>query len=213
MDGSGKWIADKVKNLTDVKVATVITPQRVEIVRTEFPPIIVGTTAVEHFDEGNFVPFLTGEPSVSFIVNITKEASISGEALRLSEAHRIPIGGVGDLMRAIAEEDVRQYVYRDVQFITRGLTQHSRIASYTRLDDKRYLLKRRGLQDVQVIFLYEYELTADHVRTARSRYGMFSMLVNTHPYGRATSSAHAAAVSIETKVYDWSEFLSALHRK
>jgi len=114
---------------------------------------------------------------------------VTGDALKLAAEYSTPIGGLGDPMRAVRLPDISDYVSPDVGFGERAITQHSRVQSHERLADRHYILRRHGLGDVNVVFLNEYELMADHLRTARSRYGHLDMLVMTNPNGRATSSA------------------------
>src|SRR6266581_1023944 len=212
-DWTGGWVAEKMKGHTEVKGVALLTPRHVELIRKKYCKIIVGTTAVDRFDASALTPFLEGTPEVSFVVNVPKESYITGNALRLGARHGIPIGGLGDLMRAVSLPDVSEYVSKEISFIERGLAQHTRIESYERLDDRRYLVRRHDLNDVHVVFLNEYDLTADHVRTARSRYGPFTMLVITNPNGRATSSAVSAADAVGCSIYKWGDFMGALNRR
>ena len=67
--------------------------------------------------------------------------------------------------------------------------------------------------DLDVVLLNEYELAADHVRTARDRYGAFKDILITNPNGKATSSALEAAEFIGAHIYTWREFLGRLNKK
>ena len=68
------------------------------------------------------------------------------------------------------------------------------------------------LDDVVVVLANEYELTADHVRTARDRYGPFTDILITNPNGEPTSSSMQAAESMGAHVFKWGAFLSRLNR-
>jgi hypothetical protein len=210
---TGGWVAEKIEGHSEVSGVALLSPQHLRLSRKKYAELIVGTTAIYRFDRDAFTQFLGFKPAVSFIVNVPKESYVAGSALRLSTTHGIPIGGLGDLMRALSLADVSEYLNKEFGFIERGLSQHSRISGFDRLDDRSYLVKRYGLEDVHVVFLNEYELTADHVRTARERYGAFKMVVITNPNGRATSSAASAASSINCRIYKWGEFLGALNRE
>jgi len=211
-DWTGKWVAEKMKNHTEVMEVALLSPQRVELIRKLYPKIVIGTTAVDRLDANTLTPFLEGVPAVSFVVNVPKESYVAGSALQLGSKNGIGMGSFGDLMRAVLLPDVSQYVSKEIGFIERGLDQHTRVIAFERIDDRHYLLTRRHLDDVHVVFLNEYDVTADHVRTARTRYGPFTMLVITNPNGGATSSALDAASSIGCGIYKWGEFLGALNR-
>ena len=71
----------------------------------------------------------------------------------------------------------------------RGLRQHTRVRILERVHDRKYIIGRYGLDDVVVVLANEYELTADHIRTARDRYGPFTDILITNSNGDPTSSA------------------------
>jgi len=125
-DWTSKWVAEKMKRHTEMRDVTLLSPQHVELIRKQYPTIVVGTTAVDRFDTSALTPFLDRQPNVS---------------LRLGAKHGIPIGGLGDLMRAVSHPDVSQYVSKEVSFIERGLTQHTQVDTYERLDDPSYSQK------------------------------------------------------------------------
>src|SRR5262249_17086902 len=127
--------------------------------------------------------------------------------------HSTPIGGLGDLMRAVSLPDVRAYRPDDLAFAERCLRQHSKVTNWRRLDDRRYKVSRKDLRDVTALFLNAYDVTADEVRTAREGYGDLTMVVMTNPNARATSAAHATARTLGCKIYDWRAFLGALNRR
>ena len=61
--------------------------------------------------------------------------------------------------------------------------------------------------------LNEYELTADHIRTARDRYGSFDVVVNTNPNGSVTSAAAEAAKSMGVEILKWGPFFGRINKK
>lgn len=196
-----------------VTSANLLSPQRVQLVREDYPPIVVGTMSVERVDEAALSMLLSDPSPLSFVVNIPKESYVAGDALRRAKVNGFAIGGLGDLMRAVSLPNVGQYMSPEFTFVERGLTQHSRIQSYDRLDDRCYLLNRKGLDSLKVVFLNEYELTADHLRTARHRYGEFEIAVFTNPNGNSTSSAQSTASAMNIQICKWGDFMSAVNRR
>jgi hypothetical protein len=110
-------------------------------------------------------------------------------------------------------EDVRTFQPKETEFVERGLRQHDRILSFDRVHDRLYRVSRKGLPDLTVAMLNEYELTADHLRTARDRYGQFSVAVITDPNGRATSSAEEVAETLGVEILKWAPFFGRLNKK
>jgi hypothetical protein len=178
----------------------------------EWAPVIVGTAAAERLDASTLISLLQFEEPIHFVVNVPRESYIAGDAIALSERKSVPVGSLGDLMRAVSLPDVRKYVDKETEFITRGLRQHTRISDYHRSADRAYEISRHELPKISVVFLNEYEMTADHVRTARDRYGPFRLLVITNPNGRATTSAEGVAGSLGIEIHRWRSFLGRLNR-
>jgi hypothetical protein len=142
-----------------------------------------------------------------------KESFWTGGAINSAEEKPIGFGGLGDLYSALGNEEVRTFQKKEFQFIVRGLEQHDKIKSYTRVHDRLYAIERTKYDELSVVFLNEHELTADHIRTARDRYGAFTDLVITNPNGRATSSAVTTAETFNVQILKWGEFLGRLNRK
>ena len=93
-----------------------------------------------------------------------------------------------------------RYISRDLTFVEQSLPQHDRVESIERLADRQYLVNRHDLPAVTVVFLHEYDLTVDHVRTAKSRYGSFNAIVITNPNGNATADAERLAKTLGFRV-------------
>jgi hypothetical protein len=185
--------------------------QIVKIVREKHGPFLAGTIATERVDGSAIEPLLTGSFHLEFIVNIPRESYWTGEAIDLVTQNSVAFGGFGDLISAVSLPDVRQYVNKEFAFAERILSQHSAVADIKRVYDRLYLVKRTGLSDVRIALLNAYDLTADHVRTARARYGKFSAIFHTNPSGRPTSAAQAAAASIGARICTCGQLLGWLN--
>jgi hypothetical protein len=120
---------------------------------------------------------------------------------------------MGDLYSATSLPNARQYVNKEFDFVERGLRQHTNVSRIERVHDRKYVVKRVKHKDLKVVLLNEYELTADHVRTARDRYGDFTEILITNPNGRPTSSAEQAAKSMGVSIYKWSELYGRLNKR
>ena len=211
-DWTGVWVAKKMRAHEKVEEIVIIEPQILRVIRKEHGPVVVGTISAERVDASVIEPLLS-TAGISFIVNVPKESFVTGDALELARRSSVVIGGLGDLMRALAVPNVQRYVNPEFSFIERGLKQHSQVESIERVADRRYTISRRKLDDLDAVFLNEYELTADHVRTARERYGACANIVITNPNGRATSSAQRAAESMGCEIFMWGEFFGRLNKQ
>lgn len=211
---TGRWVADKILEHEEVIGAELVDNRMVRVTRKKYPDVVIATTAVELFDVETLRNVVTDLSAVDFVVNVTSDHYITGEAIKLASVYHTPIGGMGDLFRALREPDVSSYVNPEIRFIERALRQHNRVTGFERLWDRKYRIDRFRLPSVDVVFLNDYELTADHIRKAWDRYGPFSMVVKTNPNGEATTIAQQVADELGCKIYDkWRDFLGALNRK
>lgn len=209
---TGEWVASRLKSNSDIQETELLAPQILRIVRNDLPPLLAATIASACVDRSTLEPILASSYEIAFIANIPRESFWTGAAISLATQRDIGFGGLGDLYSAMSLPNVREYVNKEFSFVERGLSQHTRVQDLERIHDRIYLVKRQGLADVRVVLLNEYELIADHVRTAHQRYGAFSNILITNPNGKATASAVSAASSMGADIYKWGEFLGRLNR-
>ncbi|WP_433630182.1 hypothetical protein [Chryseobacterium cucumeris] len=166
----------------------------------------------------------SNQPSLDDIINITgkyntdfiltkKDTLINGEILEFLEKKEKIIGSYGDVFRIMNQEYNFPYLPPEVRFILRNLKQHTKIRNIRRLDNKRYLISRHGLEDVTVIALYDYDLAVEAVRSAVDVYGKFDAIFKGNPNGRISKNAYELANSMNIKVLMWGELLGELNRK
>lgn len=206
---TSEWVADNLRKAKGVSKVEVISDQVLRVSRSKYDPFIAGIVSVACVEAGTVRTLVKSELGVEIIANVPKESYWTGGALRLAHDNNIATGGYNDLFRVIDLQDVRDFRPRETEFIERGLRQHDRISSFERVHDRLYRISRNGLPDLKVAMLIEYELTADHLRTARDRYGQFSVAVITNPNGGATSSAEEAAQNMGVEILRWRPFLGS----
>jgi hypothetical protein len=210
---SAKWIAERIRKHDNVAAATVVSDNVVHVTRKRWNEADIATMSVKRVNAGELLALLKDKPSIDFIVNIPKDAYVLGDAFSLADELGFGFGGLGDLFRALSSESLRDYIDPEFGFVLRSLRQHSRVTKVTRLEDRRLLVERRSLEPVRVLVLNDYELTADHVRSGIDQYGDFQAIVCSNPNSRVTSAAEAAAEESEIRIFNWSEFFSALNHK
>jgi hypothetical protein len=208
-----EWVAANLRKAEHVTQVEVLSDQVLRVSRDKYAPYVAGIVSVKCVKVDDIMPLVESELGVEIIANVPKESYWTGEAIMLAQVHSIATGSYGDLLRVIDDEDVRAFQQKETAFIERGLRQHDRIVSFDRVHDRIYLIRRKGLPDVTVAMLNEYELTADHLRTARDRYGNFSLAVITNPNGRATSAANEAAQAMGVEILKWGAFFGRLNKK
>lgn len=151
--------------------------------------------------------------SFDFFLNIKKDAHISGELLTLASLYNFAIGDLSDLYRALQEEQISNYINPNIAYIIRALKQHNRVESFYRLDNCRFRIKRKGLADVTIIALNNYDLTADIVRSAIEKYEKFDAIFTSNPNCQRAKSCEIVAADAELKILSFGELMGALHRE
>lgn len=208
------FIAQALENHDEVEEVYAVNDNRVKVkskkCREEFD---VAVASVNILDEPIFKSLIQGDTKPAFVVNIPKNGRFTGTALSLAQAESVAIGGVGDLYRAVNREQPNEYVCPNTEFRDRGLRQHSHVSGFTKQFDRCYVVHRHGLPDLRVVFIHEYELTADHVRTAVDRYGAIEVLVNTDPNARASKIADDTASQLGFPILQWGPFFQRLREE
>ena len=206
------WVAGNLREIRDVVGVEVISDQTLRIERRKHDPFVAGVVSVPRV-ETETIRAVVSQPDVEIISNVPKESFWTGDALRLAREHGVASGSYGDLLRVIGMEDVRSFVPKDIAYIERGLRQHDRVAGFERVHDRIYRIRRESMPDLIVAMLSEYELTGDHLRTARDRYGAFDLVVITDPNGRATGSATEVAGRLGVTVLNWAGFYGRINKR
>jgi hypothetical protein len=199
---------DKVESID------VLGPNFVRVNRKDHTAVVVAATSVARLDATLLKDIVNDAPErPDYVANIPVESLVLGDAIMLARRQGIGIGHFKDLMSALGEPDVAQHMSRDLRFVERGLAQHDKVESGEPLAERHYRVKRRGLPTVTVVFLYEYDLTVDHLRKAKQRYGSFDAIVVTDPNGGPTGEAVALAATMNVRLLTWKEFYGALNKR
>jgi hypothetical protein len=210
---TSEWVAGNLRKATGVSNVEVLSDQVLRVSRREYDPFVAGIVSRKCVEADTIRRLVKSKFGVEIIANIPKESYWTGGALRLAHDNDIASGAYGDLFRVIDVEAVRAFQPKETEFVERGLRQHDRVSSFERVYDRLYRISRNGWPDLDVAMLNEYELSADHLRTARDWYGQFSVIVITNPNGRATSSAEETAQTMGVEILKWGPFFGRLNRK
>ncbi|MDR6548140.1 hypothetical protein J2810_004227 [Chryseobacterium rhizosphaerae] len=155
---------------------------------------------------------ITKKYNTDFIL-VKKDSIINGDILEFLEKKEKTIGSYGDVFRIMNQEDNFPYLPPEIKFILRNLKQHTKVRHIKRLDTKRYLISRYGLEDVTVIALYDYDLGVEAIRSAIDIYRDFDAIFKGNPNGRISEDAYKLANSMKIKTLMWGELLSELNKK
>ena len=207
-----EWVARNLRNSEGVSKVEQLSDQVLRVSRSNYHPFVAGIVSATSVEADTVKSLVGSKLEVEIIANVPKESYWTGGALRLAKNNNIATGSYSDLFRVINLPDVRAFKSKETEFVERGLRQHDRISSFDRVHDRLYHITRDGLADLTVVMLNDYELTADHLRTARERYGQFSIAVITNPNGGPTSSAEEVAQTMGVEILKWGPFFARLNK-
>lgn len=177
---SAAWIAERLAEQKEVASVSTLSQHLMQVHRKR-DIVLVGTIGVLQVRLADVRWVLSQQSGIKFVANVPTKATFSGDAITYAKKHGAAIGGFGDLRRALTLRNPASYVDRETAFRERGLEQHDRVEAFHRLDDNRYTIERDGLPPVTVVFLYDYDLSADAVRTAISECGPFQAVIQNEP--------------------------------
>lgn len=206
------WVANNIARTTDVTGTTVTSPFTFRVERKNRPPFEVLVLSYPQVTDDVLNPLLAAAPPVSFVVNVPKDGVWVQSGIAAAHHHQCAFGGIAELMSAIYHklDDVSEFVKKENAFVERGLLQHDRVSLFDQEYDRVYTVHRPGMKFLRVVLLNEYELTAEHVRTARTKYGPFDIVLMTNPNGTSTKDAKEAAKGMQIAILPWRQFLGRL---
>ena len=182
-----------------------------EVIRKEGLVFNVFSISLENVELSQVKEIVDNYSNLNIMVNIKKEYKISADALSLLHSKNISFGGLGDLARFSNQKDNSITIDKEYDYISRGLRQHRQVASFERLDNRRVLIKRHSLKDITALFINDYEVSIESVRTSLDIYDKFQIIVKTNPNGRITTEANNLAKSLDLEICTWGDFLGKLN--
>ena len=161
--------------------------------------------------EGDVLALIQQTPPPQMIVSIPKDGTFDLDAHRVAGIAGIRLRKFGDFLSAVKSDTPLTFVSQDISFIERVLRQHSRVKLATRLGSRLYRIERNNLEVVFVLFMGDYELTAESVRRAIDEHQSFQAICLSNPYGRVSTSARQVLTAGRLRCYNMSDLLRALH--
>lgn len=195
-----------------ISKATPLAANLVEVERATRPGFLVGVTSVARVTREVVEPFFDGNLRPSFVCNIPRDAIWIGDAIKALQANSMAFGGVGDLHRAVRNDNPRDYVFKEYAYVERRLRQHRKVTNIDRLFDRAWRVERDGLSSLIISISNEYDLTADEVRSSYDRYGPFDVFFHTNNLGRVTDEAQEAAEELDVEIIESGSLFERLGR-
>jgi hypothetical protein len=213
-ENAAKWIADKLRGDEHFSSVDSIGSGFLEITRRDCVPFTAAAIGVRDIILRDHVtPLFVTKKSPEFVVNVPSKVIWSGAAIELIHDASAAFGTFGELVRASREGSVSAYRNKEYSFFERAFRQHTAVVGVTRLYDRVFQLHRgRGLKDITVVLVEAYDMSAEDIRNARDRYGMFDAALKMTSYGSITTAANQAAESIGAEALTLKELMGRLNK-
>lgn len=211
-ENAARWVGSILKENSIATDVECIGPRLMRVHRRTLTPFVVGVVSLPRVTARVVQPFVD-EGEADILINIPKESYWTADAVHLLIESPIAFGGIGDLMSAAGDDDVKGYVRAEYQFIERALGQHDKVSTLDRKNERVYTAKRNGMKSISFVLINEYELTGDHVRTARERHGVFDAVLLNNPNGNATRCAEGVAASMGVRIFNFGPFMGRLNSR
>jgi len=153
-----------------------------------------------------------GADTPQFIVNVPSKTMWSGKAIHHIHAAGAAFGTLGDLTRAVYMEDAGSYRNKNMSFFITAMEQHSNVSGVSYVYEAVFKADRKTGASLIVAVIVAYNMSAEDVRNAKTRFGHFDIVVKSSSHGSITHQAEAAAESIGAEALTFGELIRRLGR-
>jgi hypothetical protein len=214
MPNAYNWVKSILEAENFIEEVSVRSDESLRVVRSSLPPSRVAILSTQQVELDQVTTFIDPSRGIEFIANVPSSGVWTPEVTRELVVRNIAFGGIGDLRRALREEqDVRNYIIPNLKFVQRGLQQHDKVLGFDRLGNFLYEIQRRNNPTLRVVFIPDYELTGESLRAAKSEYSGFSIAVGINPNAKITSNAYSVAERLDLELLTWAEFYGRINKK
>lgn len=205
-----EWCRDKLLNHEDILEVDIGSSLGLVLSVTDIPIPVNVAVMSEQRVEINLLPDEFRNPETEFLLNVPKDAFISGEVLDAAATVPLGIGGLGDLYRATNEKEFRNYVSPEPKFLLRALEQHTSVQKIIRANNRTYSILKHTGDVVNVLALNDYDFTGEAVRSGIDKYGLPDFILASNPNCRVSSASKEVAKFAGTDVLTLRQLMGAL---
>lgn len=206
------WVAEKLGKDDDELCVVGRTHEDFLVVRSKqgyrFPVAVLGVKGV--IDLSDVEPLFTMATKPLLVINVPSGALWSGDAIRYIHAASSSFGTLGDVARAAVMGDAGCYRDKNMGFFINAIHQHSNVYDIEYVYDRVFNVLRWNQPSLTVAVIDAYNMSAEDVRNARSRFGHFDLVIKSTSHGSITHQAEAAAESIGAEALTFRGLLARL---
>lgn len=149
-------------------------------------------------------------PEMDFLCGYRKECLWEGGAIAFLEDKTVGWGNYGSLGSAIPTGSVRKASHKNYVFSYRMILQLRYVTNVHREFDRVFTLTLWSGRSLRIGMIWEYEPTADAIRSLWDSCGAVDIAWNTNPNGSPAPSAIEAGRELGCKILKWDELRAVL---
>ena len=209
-------------NVTDWVAEKLVTNDKLEIVSRmganllaikarddyEFLVAVLGVKGVVELSD--VTPLFVAADKPQLVVNVPSKALWSGAAIQHIHANHAAFGTFGDVSRAAYIEDAGSYRDKNMGFFVKAITQHSNVSGFSYIYESVFKAERKIGASLVVAVIDAYNMSAEDVRDAKTRFGHFDIVVKSSSHGSITHQAETAAKSMAAEALTFREMMRRL---
>lgn len=205
------WVSEKLEESGDVEVVE-RTAEDFLVVESRdgytFPVAVIGVQGL--IEVSDVEPLFGGETEPKFVVNVPSNALWSGDAIHFIHAASAAFGALGEISRAASTGDAGSYRNKNMGFFINAMMQHSNVSGVSYIYDRVFRASRYAGSSLTVAVIDAYNMSAEDVRNAKSRFGYFDIVVKSSSHGSITHQAESAANSMGAEALTFGELMRRL---
>lgn len=149
-------------------------------------------------------------PEMDFLCGYRKECLWEGGAIAFLEDKPVGWGNFGSLGSAIPTGSVRKASHKNYMFSYRIILQLRYVTNVRREFDRVFSLTLPSGRSLRIGMIWEYEPTANAIRSLWDSCGTVDIAWNTNPNGSPAPSAIEAGRELGCKIMKWDELRAVL---
>jgi hypothetical protein len=177
---------------------------------TEFSVAVLGLK--ETIQASDVTPLFSGATKPQLVINVPSITLWGGAAIKKIHAADAAFGKLGDVARAARLKDPGSFRDKTMGFFINAIEQHTNVSSVSYVYDSVLSVNRVSGSSLTVAVIEAYNMSAEDVRNARTRFGQFDVVVKSSSYGSVTEEAVAAARTMGAQALTFRELMGRLNK-
>ncbi len=205
------WVANKLVTMEGLEIAE-RTPEDFLLVKSRndytFLVAVLGVNNVVGLSDVE--PLFAGATKPQLVINVPSKTLWSGTAIDRIHAASAAFGTLGDVSRAAHTADAGSYRDKNMGFFINAMKQHTNVSSVSYVYETVFKVDRKIGTSLVIAVIEAYNMSAEDVRNAKTRFGHFDVVVKSSSYGSITDQAEEAAKSMGSQALTYRELMLRL---